>query len=302
MRYRAIGVAALAVFALVGGLVGARDPFTSPAQAWTTALAAGIAGAATLPWGGASVSSGLGSAGASIGHHASVNDVRESAFEAAQRLVPTLASGEFATEVAVVFGARHARLGERRDVERPVQLAVSTAAEAMALDLPARHLKRRRPRVAGVVRARGEATDRSAAPHDLRRQDHADAGDARGGAALYAQRCLEAAAVRDEVAVQHPHLAHLWGAIIPNEANPDSDHSGSNIVALQADNALMESFFGTMQLELLDRKTWDTRAELASAIFEWIEGWYNPQRRHTSIDDLSPIDYERRLTTDTDAA
>ena len=38
-----------------------------------------------IPWGGASVSSGLGSAGASIGHHASVNDVRESAFEAAQR-------------------------------------------------------------------------------------------------------------------------------------------------------------------------------------------------------------------------
>ena len=135
------------------------------------------------------MSSGLGSAGASIGHHASVNDVRESAFEAAQRLVPTLASGEFATEVAVAFGARHARLGERRDVERPVQLAVSTAAEAMALDLPARHLKRRPPRVAGVVRARGEATDRSAAPHDLRRQDHADAGDAREGAALYAQLC-----------------------------------------------------------------------------------------------------------------
>ena len=48
MRYRAIGVAALAVFALVGGLVGARDPFTSPAQAWTTALAAGIAGVAAL--------------------------------------------------------------------------------------------------------------------------------------------------------------------------------------------------------------------------------------------------------------
>ena len=100
------------------------------------------------------MSSDLGSAGASIGHHASVNDVRESAFEAAQRLVPTLASGEFATEVAVAFGARHARLGERRDV-RPVQLAVSTAAEAMALDLPARHLKRRRRRVAGVARARG---------------------------------------------------------------------------------------------------------------------------------------------------
>ena len=35
------------------------------------------------------------------------------------------------------------------------------------------------------------------------------------------------------------------------------------------------------------------RAELASAIFEWIEGWYNPRRRHTSIDDPGPVDYER---------
>ncbi len=63
-----------------------------------------------------------------------------------------------------------------------------------------------------------------------------------------------------------------------------------------ADNALMESFFGTLQLELLDRRSWTTRAELASAIFEWIEGWYNPRRRHTSISDLSPVDYERLYT------
>ena len=79
------------------------------------------------------------------------------------------------------------------------------------------------------------------------------------------------------------------------------DHPHS-LGAPQNPISVLYSFFGTMQLELLDRKTWDTRAELASAIFEWIEGWYNPQRRHTSIDDLSPIDYERRLTTDTDAA
>ena len=43
------------------------------------------------------------------------------------------------------------------------------------------------------------------------------------------------------------------------------------------DNAMMESFWGTMQLELLDSRTWETRAELANAIFEWIECWYNPQ-------------------------
>ena len=43
------------------------------------------------------------------------------------------------------------------------------------------------------------------------------------------------------------------------------------------DNAMMESFWGTMQLELLDTKEWQTRDELATAIFEWIECWYNPK-------------------------
>lgn len=62
------------------------------------------------------------------------------------------------------------------------------------------------------------------------------------------------------------------------------------------DNALAESFFGTMQLELLDRRAWTTRAELASAIFEWIEAFYNPTRRHSAIGNLSPIDYERLHT------
>ena len=63
------------------------------------------------------------------------------------------------------------------------------------------------------------------------------------------------------------------------------------------DNSMMESFWGTMQLELLDSRTWKTRAELASAIFEWIECWYNPKRRHSSIGMLSPIDYEAAHTS-----
>jgi putative transposase len=41
----------------------------------------------------------------------------------------------------------------------------------------------------------------------------------------------------------------------------------------------MESFWGTLQLEVLDRKKWKTRDELATAIFRWIECWYNPARR-----------------------
>ena len=58
------------------------------------------------------------------------------------------------------------------------------------------------------------------------------------------------------------------------------------------DNAVAESFFGTLQLELLDEHHWRTRRELATAVFEWIECWYNPRRRHTSIGDISPVDYE----------
>jgi putative transposase len=58
------------------------------------------------------------------------------------------------------------------------------------------------------------------------------------------------------------------------------------------DNAMMESFWGTMQLELLDTKPWQTRDELANAIFEWIECWYNPKRRHSSIGMHSPVTFE----------
>lgn len=59
------------------------------------------------------------------------------------------------------------------------------------------------------------------------------------------------------------------------------------------DNAMMESFRGTMQLELLDTKSWKTRDELANSIFEWIECWYNPYRRHSGTGMHSPVTFER---------
>jgi len=69
------------------------------------------------------------------------------------------------------------------------------------------------------------------------------------------------------------------------------------------DNALMESFFGSMQIELLDRRTWQTRAELANAIFEWIEAFYNPIRRHSSLGNHSPLQFEElHLTAASKAA
>ena len=60
------------------------------------------------------------------------------------------------------------------------------------------------------------------------------------------------------------------------------------------DNALMESFWATFQTELLDRQFWPDRGSLRSEIFRFIEGFYNPHRAHSSLDMLSPDDFERR--------
>jgi transposase InsO family protein len=60
------------------------------------------------------------------------------------------------------------------------------------------------------------------------------------------------------------------------------------------DNAMIESFWSRMQVELLDRKRWHTRIELANAIFEYLEIWHNRQRRHTSLGMLTPVEFETR--------
>ena len=70
------------------------------------------------------------------------------------------------------------------------------------------------------------------------------------------------------------------------------------------DNAMCESFFATLECELLDRRRFKTQAEARMAAFEFIEGFYNRRRRHSSIGYLSPVEYERRYhegTVDPDA-
>jgi putative transposase len=59
------------------------------------------------------------------------------------------------------------------------------------------------------------------------------------------------------------------------------------------DNAMCESFFATLECELLDRHRFRSQAEARMAVFEFIEGWYNSHRRHSAIGYLSPINYER---------
>jgi transposase InsO family protein len=68
------------------------------------------------------------------------------------------------------------------------------------------------------------------------------------------------------------------------------------------DNAVIESFWGRMQVELLNRKSWKTRIELASAIHDYIEPFHNARRRHSALGMLTPTEYEERYFRTHDAA
>jgi putative transposase len=60
------------------------------------------------------------------------------------------------------------------------------------------------------------------------------------------------------------------------------------------DNAVCESFFATLKTELLYRRSWPNREAVKTAIFEYVESWYNPRRRHSTLEYLSPAEYEQR--------
>jgi putative transposase len=66
------------------------------------------------------------------------------------------------------------------------------------------------------------------------------------------------------------------------------------------DNAVAESFFATIKRELIDRRRWPTVAGLHRAVFDWIEGWYNTRRLHSSLGYLSPAQYEARIHQNSD--
>lgn len=68
------------------------------------------------------------------------------------------------------------------------------------------------------------------------------------------------------------------------------------------DNAVVESFFATLERELIDRSDWHTHHEARLAVFEFIEVWYNRQRRHSSLGYLTPAEYDERLAHSLKAA
>ena len=61
------------------------------------------------------------------------------------------------------------------------------------------------------------------------------------------------------------------------------------------DNAMAESFFASLECELIDRRTWKTLSEARMAVFTWIESWYNPHRLHSGLGYLSPNNFERSI-------
>ncbi len=62
------------------------------------------------------------------------------------------------------------------------------------------------------------------------------------------------------------------------------------------DNAMAESFFASLECELIERRSWKTFAGARTAVFTWIEGWCNPRRRHSGVAQMSPINFERELS------
>ena len=60
------------------------------------------------------------------------------------------------------------------------------------------------------------------------------------------------------------------------------------------DNAVCETFHASIKKERIYRRSWPTRTEARAAVFEYIEGWYNPRRRHSTLGYLSPAEFERQ--------
>lgn len=71
----------------------------------------------------------------------------------------------------------------------------------------------------------------------------------------------------------------------------------SNALNLGSLNAMVEAFWGRMQVELLNRHRWKTRVELATAISDYIDRFHNTRRRHSALGMLTPTEYEHHHTT-----
>jgi putative transposase len=114
--------------------------------------------------------------------------------------------------------------------------------------------------------------------------------------------------VSDALSMAFANRAPLSGAIFHSDRGRQytsrdfADLARANGVVLSVgrkgecwDNAVAESFFATIKRELIETRSWPTRLGLHRAIFEYIEGWYNTRRLHSTLGYLSPAQYEARI-------
>ena len=99
---------------------------------------------------------------------------------------------------------------------------------------------------------------------------------------------------RPEDVIHHSDRGRQYASIAFNErCRAAGVRTSMGRVGDAYDNAMAESFFATLECELINRRTFRTKTEARLALFSYIEGWYNPRRRHSGLGRLSPINFER---------
>jgi putative transposase len=99
---------------------------------------------------------------------------------------------------------------------------------------------------------------------------------------------------RPKDVIHHSDRGRQYASIAFNERCADMGvRTSMSRVGDAYDNAMAESFFATLECELISRRSFRTKAEARLALFTWIEGWYNLRRRHSSIGRISPFNFER---------
>jgi putative transposase len=101
----------------------------------------------------------------------------------------------------------------------------------------------------------------------------------------------------EEQLVHHSDHGSQYTATVYSQRMTEAGLLGSmGTVGDALDNAVAEAFYASLQTELLDRRRWESRGQLRTAIFSYIEGFYNRRRHHSTLGYLSPEDFEREST------
>jgi putative transposase len=120
-------------------------------------------------------------------------------------------------------------------------------------------------------------------------------GDQMGADLVLAALNMAVAQRRPKRVVHHSDRGRQYASIAFNERCREMGVLTSmGRIGDAYDNAMAESFFATLECELISRRSFRTKAEARQALFSYIEGWYNSRRRHSGIGRVSPINFERR--------